>query len=105
MTGYAVRPGPNSAVDMRYLFVVACLLVLLLGLLFGALNPQPITIDLYLREIDVRLGVALLLAVLIGAVLGGICAAIAFALRQRRRMTRRDDDVKALDVVDQNEPL
>ncbi len=73
---------------MRYLFVVACLLVLLLGLIFGALNAQPVSIDLYFISLDARLGAALLTAVLLGAVLGGLCAAFALALRGRRRRRR-----------------
>jgi lipopolysaccharide assembly protein A len=70
---------------MRYLFAVLCVLVLLAGLLFGALNPQPVVVDLYLVAAELRLGVALLLAVLVGAVLGGMCAALTLTLRRRRQ--------------------
>jgi lipopolysaccharide assembly protein A len=69
---------------MRFLFFTLCVVVLLAGLLFGALNPQPVSVDLYLIAFDLRLGVALLIAVLVGALIGGLCAATAMTLRRRR---------------------
>jgi lipopolysaccharide assembly protein A len=70
---------------MRYLFAILFAVVLASGLLFGALNPQPVTVDLYYFAFEPRLGVALLLALLLGAVLGGVCAAFALGLRRRRQ--------------------
>ena len=89
---------------MRYLFTLLCIAVLLLGLLFGALNPQAVTIDLYFLSLPASLGVALLGAVLLGALVGGMCAALALAMQARRRR-RRDalrerTDERALVVVD-----
>jgi lipopolysaccharide assembly protein A len=74
-----------TLVPMRYLFAILFVLVLLAGLLFGALNPQPVPIDLYFVSFELRLGVALLFALLGGAVVGGACAALAIGLRRRRQ--------------------
>jgi lipopolysaccharide assembly protein A len=90
---------------MRYLFAAVCVLVLLAGLLFGALNPQPVGIDLYLYAFELRLGVALLAAVLLGALLGGLCAALALGLqrrRQRRREVRVERNGSALAPLDES---
>jgi lipopolysaccharide assembly protein A len=73
---------------MRYLFAALCVAVLFAGLLFGALNPEPVQVDLYLRAFELRLGAALLIAVLVGALVGGFCAALALSLQARRRRRR-----------------
>lgn len=73
---------------MRYLFPLACLIVVAAGLMFGALNAESITVDLWLLAIPVQSGVALLLAALTGAVAAGICLWIAVIWPQQRRLRR-----------------
>jgi lipopolysaccharide assembly protein A len=89
---------------MRYLFVVLCVVVLSAGLLFGALNPQAVAIDLYYVSFELRLGVALLLALLCGALLGGLCAALALGLKRRREQQRRVMDAQAQVIGPVGEP-
>ena len=73
---------------MRILSSLFALLVLLAGLLFGALNPDPVRIDLYLRAYELALGAALLLAALAGALLGGLAVALGVAVPLRRQLSR-----------------
>lgn len=85
--------GPRS---MRLAYLLFCLLVIVLGGLFGALNPQPASVDFHFFQIDLRLGLALLLAALGGALVGGLCvgAGVVLPLRRRlRRQQRRDPPV------------
>ncbi len=62
------------------------------GVLFGAFNPQTVTLDFHLLRIHASLGVAVLIAVLIGAMLGGIAVAVgvAWPLQRRLRKARRE---------------
>ena len=62
------------------------------GVLFGAFNPQPVTIDFHLLQLHSGLGAALLIALLAGAVLGGIAVAISVVLplQGRLRKARRE---------------
>ena len=73
---------------MRILSTLFALLVLLAGLLFGALNPDPVRIDLYVRAFELALGPALLLSALAGALLGGLVVAVAVAVPLRRQLSR-----------------
>jgi uncharacterized integral membrane protein len=74
---------------MRILSYLIALLVLLAGLLFGALNPAAVRIDLYFIAFELALGPAPLLATLTGAVLGGLAVALGVAVPLRRRLSRR----------------
>ena len=62
------------------------------GVLFGAFNPQAVTLDFYFLRTGASLGVALLVATLIGALLGGIAvvAGVAWPLQRRLRKARRE---------------
>ncbi len=57
---------------MRLGAVVLVLLFALFGATFGALNAERIALDLYLAEVEVPKGAALLAALLAGWVLGGL---------------------------------
>ncbi|WP_295362531.1 lipopolysaccharide assembly protein LapA domain-containing protein [Arenimonas sp.] len=73
---------------MRLLKALFALLFIALGVLFGALNRDPVRIDLGLAHIEsLSLGTSLLLAVLLGAVLAGlvITATVVWPLRHRLR--------------------
>lgn len=77
---------------MRLLYLALALAFAALGILFGALNPQAVTIDFYARTLSVSLGAALLLAAFTGALLGGLAmlAGVAWPLQARLRKARRE---------------
>lgn len=77
---------------MRVLRAVLAVLFLAVGLAIGALNPQPVAIDLGFSVFRASLGVSLLLALLVGVVAGGVVLAASTLLR---RPARRDDDKAA----------
>ncbi len=62
------------------------------GVLFGAFNPQTVTLDFHFLRLDASLGVALLVATFIGALLGGIAVAmgVAWPLQSRLRKAQRE---------------
>jgi len=75
---------------MRALIVALVIVSLILGALFGALNPQVVSYDLGLAHLQVSKGSALLIALLIGWLLGGaLCWAGSGMARQRRQTSRR----------------
>ena len=62
------------------------------GVLFGAFNPQTVTLDFHFVQIHPGIGVALLVAVFIGALLGGVAVAfgVVLPLQGRLRKARRE---------------
>lgn len=74
------------------------------GVLFGALNPQLVTLDFHLLRLDASLGVALLIALLLGALLGGAAVAVGvvWPLQRRLRKARRE---AALATATASQPL
>ena len=74
---------------MRILTGLLALLVVLAGLLFGALNPTPARVDLYFIAFELALGAALLLSALAGALLGGLAVGMGVALPLSRRLRRQ----------------
>jgi uncharacterized integral membrane protein len=75
---------------MRLIRFLIALLFVAIGVVTGALNPQPITIDLGFATLPATVGVALLVAILVGAVLGGamLSASVILPLRQELRRAR-----------------
>ena len=67
---------------MRALRAVFAVLFLGVGLALGALNPQPVAIDLGFSVFRASLGVSLLLALLAGVVAGGVVLAASSLLRR-----------------------
>ena len=73
---------------MRLIKALLALLFVVFGVLFGALNRDPVSIDLGLWQVQsLSLGTSLLLAVLVGAVLAGfvLTASVVWPLRHRLR--------------------
>ena len=73
---------------MRLIKALLALLFVVFGVLFGALNRDPVSIDLGLWQVQaLSLGTSLLLAVLAGAVLAGfvLTASVIWPLRHRMR--------------------
>lgn len=73
---------------MRLAYLIFCVLVVAVGGLFGALNPQAVQVDFYSASVELRLGLALLLAALGGALLGGVSVWGGVVLPLRRRLRR-----------------
>lgn len=73
----------------RWLLLILVLLAALAGLALGALNPDPVTVDLALAEWQAALGTMLAAALGLGVVLGLVLALILFVLPARLR--RRPD--------------
>ena len=76
---------------MRLALILVILIFIVMGALFGALNAERITIDLYFAQPSVPKGAVLLSAVVVGWLLGGLVAWFAHAPRLQRdlRETRR----------------
>lgn len=73
---------------MRLLIVLFTLLFAALGAIFGALNSDWISLDLYLRTLNVPKGAALIFMVLLGWLLGGVMVWLATVPRLRRELRR-----------------
>ncbi len=71
---------------MRLIRLLIALLFLAVGLVIGALNPQPITLDLGLGTVHATLGVCVLIALLLGVLAGGLVLAASAVLPLRRRL-------------------
>lgn len=83
---------------MRLFKALIALIFIGLGVLFGALNRDPVRIDLGLVHVEsLSLGTSLLLAVLAGAVLAGfvITATVVWPLRHRLRRGASADTTAA----------
>jgi uncharacterized integral membrane protein len=77
---------------MRLIRVLVALVFLGCGVIVGALNAQPVSLDLGIATLHSTLGVCLLAALLLGVVLGGlaISASVVLPLRQRLRRATRE---------------
>lgn len=72
---------------MRLIKALLALVFVAFGVLFGALNREPVRIELGFLGVDTELGISLLLAVLAGALLAGLVltAGVIWPLRHRLR--------------------
>ena len=85
---------------MRLIKAVIALLFVVVGVLFGALNRTPVSIDLGFYTIEsANLGTSLLAAVLAGALLAGLVltAAVVWPLRRQLRRAPSAADPTATD--------
>lgn len=73
---------------MRLIKSLIALCFIALGILFGALNTQPVHVELWFRSIDSRLGLALLCALLVGAFIGGLAVTLGVVWPMRRSLGR-----------------
>jgi len=62
---------------MRLALVIAVILFVVFGAVFGALNAERITLDLYFWQPSVPKGALILAAVVVGWLLGGLVAWLA----------------------------
>ncbi len=73
---------------MRFAFLILILLFTMLGIVFGALNNEIITLDFYWANVALPKGAALLSALLAGWIIGGLILYFGIVLRLRRRLRR-----------------
>ena len=59
-----------------------------LGIVFGALNREPVRVDLWFAAFEGRLGLVLLAVLLAGAVVGGLVVTLGVVLPLRRLLAR-----------------
>lgn len=78
---------------MRLIRLIAAIACILLGAIIGALNTQPVVLDLGMATIRASLGLSLLVALLLGVVLGGGILSIAVVAPLRRRLRRAENAV------------
>lgn len=71
---------------IRLLVAIACIAA---GAIVGALNPQPLSVDLGFTSIPSTLGVTILVALLAGAIIGGLMLAFSVVLPLRRQPRRK----------------
>jgi uncharacterized integral membrane protein len=69
---------------MRLVLIIVILIFVVFGAVFGALNSERITIDLYFAQASVPKGAVLLSAVVVGWLLGGLVAWLARVPRLHR---------------------
>lgn len=72
---------------MRLIRVLIGMLCLAAGVAVGALNPQPVDLDLGMAVFRPTLGLLLLATLMLGAIAGGLAtmASIVLPMRRRRR--------------------
>jgi hypothetical protein len=71
---------------MRLIRPVAAIACLMLGAVVGALNPQPVSLDLGFVVLRTSLGLSVLLALLLGVVAGGAVLAVSLVAPLRKRL-------------------
>ena len=75
---------------MRLIKSLIALCFVILGIVFGALNRQPVRVDLWFDAVDGRLGLILLSVLLLGAFIGGLVVTASVVWPLRRRIHRSD---------------
>ena len=72
---------------MRVINALLALCFVALGVVFGALNREHVSVDLGVAAFNVRLGLLLLMVALIGSLLGGLAvmAGVVWPMRRRAR--------------------
>jgi lipopolysaccharide assembly protein A len=73
---------------MRLIRSLIALCFVALGIVFGALNREPVRVDLWFAGFEGRLGLVLLAVLLAGAVLGGLVVTLGVVLPLRRTLAR-----------------
>ena len=73
---------------MRLIKSLIALCFVALGIVFGALNTQPVHVELWFRSFDARLGLVLLSVLLAGALIGGLAVTVGVVWPMRRRLGR-----------------
>jgi len=77
---------------MRIFRILAAVVFTAAGIALGALNPQPVVLDLGPASVAAGLGVMLLVALLAGAVCAGLALSLGVIVPLRQRLRARDRD-------------
>jgi len=75
---------------VRLIRLLAAFACLLLGGIVGALNTQPVVLDLGFASLHASLGLAVLVALLAGVLIGGMLIAVGVVAPLRRRLRRAE---------------
>ena len=73
---------------MRLIRLLIALLCLAAGIAIGALNAQPVVLDLGMATLPATLGVCVVVALLLGVLIGGLVLTISVVLPLRQRLQR-----------------
>ena len=80
---------------MRLIRSLIALCFVAMGIVFGALNREPVRVDLWFAAFEGRLGLVLLAVLLAGAVLGGLVVTLGVVLPLRRALVRNRAEAPA----------
>jgi lipopolysaccharide assembly protein A len=80
---------------MRLALVIVIILFVVFGAVFGALNAERITLDLYFWQPSVPKGALILAAIAVGWLLGGLVAWVAPRPRLHRELRETRRQLKA----------
>ncbi len=75
---------------MRLIRLVVAIACILLGAVVGALNTQPVLLDLGIASVRASLGLSVLVALLLGVLVGGTILAVGVVAPLRRRLRRAE---------------
>jgi putative membrane protein len=73
---------------MRLIRLLIALLCLAAGVAVGALNAQPVALDLGMATLHTTLGVSVLVALLLGVLIGGLVLTVSALLPLRQQLQR-----------------
>lgn len=77
---------------IRFLIGFACLA---LGAVIGALNRQPVSIDMGFGHLASNLGIVMLACLLVGVLIGGLAISASLVLPLQRRLARVQKQLRA----------
>ena len=75
---------------MRLIRLIVAIACILLGAIVGALNTQPVVLDLGIASLRATLGLSVLVALLLGVLVGGTILAVGVVAPMRRRLRRAE---------------
>ena len=78
---------------MRLIRLIIAVTCILLGAIVGALNTQPVLLDIGFASVRASLGLSVLVALLLGVVVGGGILAIGVVAPLRRRLRRAEQNL------------
>jgi len=78
----------------RLISFVILLFILIVGIYFGLLNAEPVTINYYFGSYDMPLSLVMVVSVLLGALLGAV-ASIGIVFKMRKRINRLKKEMRA----------
>ncbi|KGM51694.1 hypothetical protein N792_08430 [Lysobacter concretionis Ko07 = DSM 16239] len=84
---------------MRLIRILIALACLALGAVVGALNRQPVSIDVGFVYLPSNLGIALIISLLVGVLVGGLAISASLVLPLRRRLARVERVQSAVPAV------